>query len=256
MVSRSPDRGSAAWLADLEARHLSRLTFPEVRRAVEALSEDYVARRERLEAGRALAGEGKKAAFALFFAPLHFFLVRNVVRALGAASPPPLEIVDLGCGTGVAGAAWALEAGGSAVRGVDRNAWALDEAGKTWSQLGVRGRAIRSDVARAPLPPASGAVIAAFSLNELDAAVRDSLLERLLGAARSGTRILVIEAIAKRPVRWWPEAASRVVASGGRSDEWRFSLELPELQSRLSRAAGMDHRRLSARSLYLSGPGP
>ena len=57
---------------------------------------------------------GKRAAFALFYAPLHFMAVTAVVQALGADAPPPASIVDLGCGTGVAGAAWALAAGGSA----------------------------------------------------------------------------------------------------------------------------------------------
>ena len=56
-----------------------------------------------------LAGAGKRAAFALFYSPLHFVLTGHVVRELDAARPAPRKILDLGCGTGAAGAAWAIE---------------------------------------------------------------------------------------------------------------------------------------------------
>jgi len=239
------------WLSDLEARHLAGLTFPEVRRALESLSTDYVARRERVREGSALAGKGKRAAFALFYGPLHFLLVREIVRALGCASPAPGEIVDLGCGTGVAGAAWAIEAGGARVRGVDRNGWALEEALRTWRTLGVAGRASRGDAATFPLPESGGAAIAAFTLNEMDPDARERLIARLLDAAAHGVRVLVVEPIAKGPVPWWPGAERRFLAAGGRSDAWRFPVDLPDLQARLSKAAGLDHRLLTARSVYL-----
>src|SRR5262245_66504985 len=97
------------WYAALEERHLASLTFPEVRRALQSLSTLYVGKREKIAAGTALDGAGKRAAFALFYGPLHFMTVRAVALALGPAAPK--RIVDLGCGTGVAGAAWASAAG-------------------------------------------------------------------------------------------------------------------------------------------------
>src|SRR2546427_3059343 len=87
-----------AWFEALESRHLSRLTFAEVRRGLQALSTLYVDRGSRLGGGAALEGAGKRAAVALFYAPLHFFLVRVVVRALGAAQPVPRRLMDLACG--------------------------------------------------------------------------------------------------------------------------------------------------------------
>ena len=81
-----------AWLEALEKRHLGGLTFPEVRRALQALSSLYVERRDRLATGAALEGAGKRAAFALFYGPLHFLLVREIVRALGAARPRPPRV--------------------------------------------------------------------------------------------------------------------------------------------------------------------
>ena len=43
------------WLRDLEAKHLADLTFPEVSRALRALSSTYVERRSRLTDGAALS---------------------------------------------------------------------------------------------------------------------------------------------------------------------------------------------------------
>ncbi|MBA3888795.1 MAG: hypothetical protein H0X67_24180, partial [Acidobacteria bacterium] len=59
-----------AWLEALEGRHLSDLTPAEVARALRALSSCYVERRSKLARGGALDSAGKRAAFALFYAPL------------------------------------------------------------------------------------------------------------------------------------------------------------------------------------------
>ena len=71
------------WVQGLEARHLAELTFQELSRSVRALSSTYVERRRGLGSGAALAGAGKRAAFALFYGPLHYLLIREIVRALG-----------------------------------------------------------------------------------------------------------------------------------------------------------------------------
>ena len=66
----------------LETRHLADLTFPEVSRSLRALSSGYVERRTRLTEGAPLAGRGKRAAFALFYGPLHFLIVRHIATSL------------------------------------------------------------------------------------------------------------------------------------------------------------------------------
>src|SRR5207302_10079510 len=135
------------WFDALERRHLVGLTFSEVRRSVQTLSSIYVERRDRLNTGAALGGAGKRSAFALFFAPLHFLLVREIVRSLHASIPRGTQILDLGCGTGAAGAAWAFETCGSTVvLGVDVNSWALDECRWNYKQLGIRGATRKADV--------------------------------------------------------------------------------------------------------------
>ena len=66
---------------------LPRIVGPEVRRAVQALSSLYVERRASIDSGAAFSSAGKRAAFAMYFAPLHFLLVRAIVRALAARVP-------------------------------------------------------------------------------------------------------------------------------------------------------------------------
>jgi len=243
----------ADWLAALEARHLSDLRVAEVTRALRALSSAYVERRG--EAGvRALDSAGKRAAFALFYAPLHFLVTHFIVRALGADRPPPRAILDIGCGTGATGAAWALAAGGtSSVTGLDRHPWAVAEARWTYRQLGLRGQARQADIGRLPPVGPGTAAVAGYVLNELPGAVRERVERRLVEAAARGARVLVIEPIARRTTPWWGEAASRIEAAGGRADEWRFAVDLPPLLRLLDKAAGLDHRELTARSLYCSG---
>jgi len=241
------------WLAALEARHHADLTFAEIRRGLQALSSLYVERRGRIAAGAALDGAGKRAAFALYLGPLHFLVVREVVRALGAADPAPARIADLGCGTGAAGAAWALEARPRPFyEGVDRSGWAAAEARWTLKALGLHGRAHAGDLDRAELPGRGGGVVAAFTVNELEPAPRERLLARLLEAGRAAARILVVEPIATRIAPWWREWAAAFVAEGGRADEWRFPAALPEALASLDRAAGLHHRELLARSLWMA----
>jgi hypothetical protein len=244
-----------SWLSALEARHRGDLTFAEIRRGLQALSSLYVQRRGRIASGAALDGAGKRAAFALYLGPLHFLIVREVVRALRAAEPAPARIVDLGCGTGAAGAAWALEARPRPFyEGVDRSGWAAAEARWTLQALGLRGHVHTGDLDREELPGRGGAVIAAFTANELEADRRERLLGRLLQAGRAGARILLVEPISTRVTPWWRDWAAAFGSEGGRADEWRFPAALPETLAALDRAAGLDHRELLARSLWIGPP--
>src|SRR5687768_1046586 len=125
------DERFTRWLALLETRHLADFRIAEVTRALRAFSSAYVQRRQKLAAG-ALSSAGKRAAFALFYGPRHLSAVGHVGRAGGGGSPAPTRIVDLGCGTGVAAAAWALCAGTSPqILGIDRHPWAVEESRRT-----------------------------------------------------------------------------------------------------------------------------
>ena len=243
----------AEWLDGLERRHMADLTFQEIVRALRALSSCYVERRSKLAGGGALDSRGKRAAFALFYGPLHFILTRHIIRALGdPATHGVTEITDLGCGTGVAGAAWALESGNPRVLGSDRNAWAAAEANWTYSALRLNGRAVTRDVARMRLPSTpQSAVLLAYVVNEVSEQDRATLADALTTAQARGTRVLVIEPIARRVAPWWGRWEELFASHGGREDEWRFPSDLPHRQKELARAAGLDPRELTARSLFM-----
>jgi SAM-dependent methyltransferase len=239
------------WLGALEERHFAALNFQEVRRAVQALSALYVERRNHIGEGSALDGAGKRAAFATYFAPLHFLLVREIVRALDAAKITSSDILDLGCGTGVAGAAWALEMNPQPrITGIDRNSWAVREAKWTYGAFNLRS-AVRSDDLATFKIGKSTAVIAAFTINELSDEMRTRMLREMLSAARNGAPVLVIEPIARSVASWWSDWAKEWIASGGREDEWRFSVQLPDTLALMDKAAGLDHRELTGRSMWM-----
>jgi len=251
----SPDDRFERWLHEAERRHLADLTFPQVSSGLRALSSTYVERRRRLGEGAALDGAGKRAAFALFYAPLHFLLVRAVVHALPATTRPQgnATLVDLGCGTGAAGAAWASAfAHPPRVVGIDRHPWAVEEAMRTYRDFGLTARAIKGDVATVALPKGPASILAAFTMNELQDAARDALMQRLLERAAAGDRVLIVEPIAGFVARWWDRWKAQVEAAGGRADEWRFRIPLPAIVAKLDRAVKLDHREITGRSLWLS----
>lgn len=240
------------WIRELEARHLAELTFQEVSRSLRALSSAYVERRGRLSEGAALSGAGKRAAFALFYGPLHWLLVRSIASALGSAPARTATLVDLGCGTGAAGAAWAQMSGNPpVVLGIDRHPWALAEAARTYRDFGLVAHTRRGDIAEVAWPKPAAAFIAAFALNELADAMRDRVLRRLVEHSQGGDSVLVVEPLAGFVAPWWNHWRDTFEAVGGRADEWRFRVELPAIVSKLDRAAGLDHRELTGRSLWI-----
>jgi len=223
------------------------------------LSATYVERRDRLREGAALSGAGKRAAFAVFYGPLHYLLVREVVRAISANHPEraasqrgPVTLVDLGCGTGAAGAACAEVCDPRPnVIGVDTHPWTLAEAAHTYREFGLHARTVRANAATFAFPRTRAMILAAFVVNELDDKGRDALLPRLLERAAAGDRVLVVEPLARSVARWWPAWERAFHGAGGRADEWRFRVDLPPLVAKLDRAAGLDHRELTGRSLYV-----
>ena len=263
------------WMAALEARQLADLTFPEVSRSLRALSSTYVERRATLKEGAALSGAGKRAAFALFYGPLHFLLVRHIVAALGAPFTTVDRLLDLGCGTGAAGAGWAVACTrGPRVTGIDRHAWAIEEARRTYGDLGLHATLRMDDMTRfafgtaeatgggrrgaaavAARPEADrrySGVLLAFAVNEIaDAKDRNALLARLLDHSGAGGHVVVIEPLAGFVAPWWKDWKCAFESAGGRADEWRVRMPLPPIVEKLDRAAGLNHRELKGRTLAI-----
>lgn len=251
-----------SFLKALEERQLADLRFSEVTRALRALSSTYVERRESALADhKALDGAGKRAAFALYYGPIHFLLVQHIVRELGATFAPGV-VVDLGCGTGVAGAAIATSTTPPLrVFAVDTHPWTLDEARFTYQAFGVHAEVRRGHAARTRFPADTSIVVAAFVVNELTDADRAQLLANLQQLVRrqpdprthGGHRrhVLIVEPISQRISPWWDQWAAEFTKLGGRADLWKARIEPPPTVKRLAKAAGLRPEMLTARSLFV-----
>ena len=238
-----------SFLRELEARQLADLRFSEVTRALRALSSAYVERRETaLAEHKALDGAGKRAAFALYYGPLHFLLVQHIVKQIGASFDPG-TVVDLGCGTGVAGAAIATSTTPPLrVFGVDTHPWTLDEARFTYKAFGLHADVRRAHAAKTRFPADTSVIVAAFVVNELNDKDRATLMDHL---KQSKKHILIVEPISQRISPWWDEWAAEFTKLGGRSDLWKAWIDAPPLVRRLAKASGVRPEMLTARSLFV-----
>jgi len=244
-----------SYLAQLEARHLADLRFSDVTRALRALSSAYVERRESALADhKALDGAGKRAAFALYYGPLHFLLIQHIVRELGVTFEPGV-VVDLGCGTGVAGAAIAtFQSPPLGVIGFDVHPWTLDEARFTYRTFALKSDVRRVHAAKTRFPSDTSVIVAAFVVNELSDADRAALLKQFLSGSRlpaPGYRILIVEPISQRSSPWWDDWSAEFQKLGGRADIWKARVDMPPLVKRLAKAAGLRPEMLTARSLFV-----
>jgi hypothetical protein len=243
------------WLTAAERRYAADLRIQEITRALRALSSAYVERRDRARRQHvhgALDTAGKRAAFALYYAPLHFIAVYEVVHALHATAPVPDSILDLGCGTGAAGAAWAIATGSApSIIGIDRHPWAVSEARWTLLQLGLNGHVKQGEIDRVRTSRSKEFAIAAYTLNELSDDARLRVEHQLCDRARRGGRVLILEPLARGVAPWWSDIAERLTAMGGRADEWKFTIDVPPIVRLLGTAAGLNYRELRFRTILL-----
>ena len=242
-----------AWMARLEARHLATLQFSEVSRALRALSSAYVERRETaLARHRVLDGAGKRAAFALYYGPLHFLATTSVLQLLASDLPPDRlrrPVIDLGCGTGAAGAAAALATAAPSVHGIDAHPWALDEARDTYATFGLAGTVARGIAGRLRVPRRPSLIVLSYVVNELPEAERAALRHTLLDAVGRGSGMLVIEPMARSAAPWWADWVEAFAPRGARADEWKLAVTPPPLVQRLGKAAGLTATQVNLRTL-------
>jgi predicted RNA methylase len=258
-----------AWIAGALER-AAPLTFSEIRKGVQALSQRYV---ERRDPGDALASRAKRAAFAAYFAPLHLATAYGVVRALPErAFAGATRIVDLGAGSGAAGAGVALalarraplphshalgseesaplRASPAPILALDRSGFALAEARRTHAAFGLRGETQRAQLPFGIPKLARGDVaVLGWFLNECDANARERVLGALERGLDAGAQWLALEPLAGRAVPWWDEVAARFAARGCASGSVRWTMQRPEFVARMDKAAHLDHRELGARVL-------
>jgi hypothetical protein len=238
------------WLASAVLR-AAPLTFSEIRRGVQALSQRYV---ERREPGDALGSPGKRAAFATYFAALHLATAYGAASALPAAGLAGVaRIVDLGAGSGAAGAGVALALAPEAppILALDRSGFALAEARRTFAAFELPGETLRTQLpAGIPKLARGDLAIAGWFLNECDDAARERALAALERGISSGARVLVLEPLSGRSVPWWDEFALRFSALGLATGSLRWEMERPQWIADMDKAARLDHRELGARIAF------
>jgi hypothetical protein len=225
------------------------------------LSIRYVERRSELSRSSPLDTDGKRAAFAAFFAPLHLLTVRAILETITHEERQVDAILDLGCGTGVAGAAWSLACGRTpAITGIDRDRWVLSEAVWNWRTLGVNGRVRQASMVetaerleRRTITRTGTGVVLGWSVNELSEADRERLLAALQRVA-GAIAMLIVEPIARRASPWWSAWVAALRPAGARAQEYAFDVTLPAPLADLDEAAGFRREGLTARALWVPVP--
>ena len=188
----------------------------------------------------------------MFYGPLHFLIVREIVAALrGRASAPPCR------------GSWMRDRfrrrrvgarGGRDVprsRGSTRAVVAVGEAEWNLRTLGLTANVRRGNLVDAVFGAAGEGDRRRLCNQRARRRIPRETADRAACGSRQGSRVLVVEPIARRPVPFWTAWAEAFRAAGGRADTWRFPAVLPERMRLLDKAAGLDHRELTARSLWL-----
>jgi len=224
-LNPSDDR-FARWIARLEARHLAELTFPEVSRALRALSSTYVERRQKLAEGAALSGAGKRAAFALFYGPIitcwSAHTCERCLTPTGAVS----TVSTLAAALEPQDAAWASACKQSPhIVGIDRHPWHTRRGRRDVSRVRLTASTRQGDVATASLPKGSYRAPCGVTLNEMSE-LRATRVDAARRSRQQGDRVLIVEPIAGSS-RDGGTLARRRRSSRGRADEWRVRADLP-----------------------------
>ena len=238
-----------AWLEAAVARYQPPLRPAEIGRGLRALSSLYVERRSGKDLGRrSREGVAKRAAFATYFAPLHFLATWHALLELALPLDSVKRLVDLGCGTGAAGAAAARACPETPrLLGVDASGWALGEARHTWNAFGLRARAVRRRLPSGqPELRAGDLAVLGWFLNELPSTARERLLAALARGRQRGAGVLVLEPLSRRVAPWWKEGI-RSLGIGTQDHELHFTHERPGRIADLDAASGLDHSVLGVR---------
>lgn len=246
------DERFLAWLGAARDRQ-GDLATRDLRRGIQAVSRVYVEERGKGDlGGRATGGTARRAAFACYYAPLHFLTAWHLAAQLwedGVLGAAPRRVIDLGCGTAAVGAAVALGVDPKpTLVGVDALGWALGEARQTYRAFGLRGRARRGHLPGAlPRLGEGDLVVCGWFLNECDEGARDDLRVALRDAVRAGAALLVFEPLSGRVAPWWEEWVRDTAGWGLEHGIWKREVDLPEALRTLDHASGLDHSTLGAR---------
>ena len=159
------------WLAERTTQAEQELSFRQIRQGVQAVQSDYICRmRGKALPNKPLEGRAKRAAFATFYAALHFRTVQGWLEDEPLGTLRGIQkVTDLGCGTGTVGTAVALAIEPRPlVLGLDRSTWAIEETRQTYRSFRLKGKARRCTLPGGlPRGEPGELLVAGWSVNEL-----------------------------------------------------------------------------------------
>ena len=168
--------------------------MPELTRALRALSSCYVepltlrlgaGPRQRRQSARRLRSSTRRCTSSPSIGSRASCCAQDDEQASEGSRASRITL-DLGCGTGAAGAAWALATGAGRVEGYDINPWAAREARWSYDAMGLQGSTHRVPIDPGPLAEGAG---------RHDCGVRPATSSLTRRARPSGQRC-------SRPLRW------------------------------------------------------
>jgi hypothetical protein len=98
---------------------------------------------------------------------------------------------------------------------------------------------------------AGTAIVAGWTVNELDGPARARLLEAVMGALTRGAAFLMIEPLARGAAPWWKTWVQALTPHHVVAGDYKFAVELPARLADLADAAGFARRALGARVLWV-----
>ena len=220
------------WLRNRTAAAEQELTFRQIRQGVRRPKRPPSRMRGQAP-NKPLEGRAKRAAFATFYAAIHFRTVQGWLEAHPLDSHSGLKrILDLGCGTGAVGSAIALGLQPHPeVKGLDRSAWAVAEARETYRAFGLQGTAKRITLPGGlPRGEQGELMVAGWSINELDDAARSRLLPAI-GAALTAVLGSHFRANFRANPPWWPSWQSTLSQWCSEESKIKFQWERPDDRS-------------------------
>ncbi len=232
----------------LESRYKANLTFQEIRKGAQALSQTYVQGRDRMRQHD--WGAGKRAAFCLYYAALHGLVIEHLISELELGKPQ--RIIDIGCGTGLPGLVWQrLARTNASILGFEPSKWSAEEATWLYRSAKVQGQVQQKncDALRNISLKSTDAILLAYVINELPDETRHEFLHTLQKSATSGCTIFIVEPIAQITKHWWDEW---VLALGATTGEMKKRVILPESIKLFDKASKLDHSTLKARWMVVA----
>lgn len=241
------------WLEQNLERYQQTLTFTEIRKGVQALAELYSHQPPPEDlASRIIDGQGKRAALATYYAALHFLTAYHAREMVGIGEGAPVRrVIDLGSGSGAAGAAVAAGlAAPPRLLALDRSGWALDETRETWRAFGLSGQVQRVELpAHLPRCSPGDLLCLGWIVSALEPASRRTLLRKLTAMVKRGLGLLLLEPAAVSAEQWWPTLREQLAPYGIREELVRVSIRRPRFIQDMDKAARQDHQVIGARVL-------